>query len=66
MADRPNFHVITGGPGLAKTTLIDMLAAQGFHHMPEAGCAIIRDQVAIGGIALHWADRAAYPLTEAE
>jgi predicted ATPase len=34
--------------------------------MPEAGCAIIRDQVAIGGIALHWADRAAYPLTEAE
>lgn len=66
MADRPNFHVITGGPGSGKTTLIDMLASQGFHHMPEAGRAIIRDQVAIGGTALPWADRAAYPLTEAE
>jgi len=43
-----------------------MLAAQGFRHMPEASRAIIRNQVAIGGIALPWAGRAAYPLTEAE
>lgn len=28
--------------------------------MPEAGRAIIRDQAAIGGSALPWADRAAY------
>jgi predicted ATPase len=49
MADRPDFHIITGGPGSGKTTLIDALAAQGFHHMPEAGRAIIRDQIAIGG-----------------
>src|SRR3546814_4416858 len=28
--------------------------------MPEAGRAIIRDQVAIGGAALPWADRAAF------
>ena len=66
MADIPDFHVITGGSGSGKTTLIDMLASLGFHHMPEAGRAIIRDQVAIGGIALPWADRAAYSLTEAE
>lgn len=60
MADRPDFHVITGGPGSGKTTLIYALAALGFHHMPEAGRAIIRDQVAIGGGALPWADRAAF------
>lgn len=66
MADTPDFHVITGGPGSSKTTLIDMLASQGFHHMPEAGRAIIRDQVAISGTALPWANRAVYPLTEAE
>lgn len=50
MADRPDFHIITGGPGSGKTTLIDALAALGFQHMPEAGRAIIRDQVAIGGV----------------
>ncbi len=66
MADRPNFHVITGGPGSGKTTLIDTLASQDYHHMPEAGRAIIRYQVVIGGTAMPWAERAAYPLTEAE
>src|SRR3546814_1518314 len=57
MADRPDFHVITGGPGSGKSTLIEALAVEGFDHMPEAGRAIIRDQVAIGGAALPWADR---------
>src|SRR3546814_16443151 len=61
MADRPDFHVITGGPGSGKSTLIEALAVEGFDHMPEAGRAIIRDQVAIGGAALPWADRAAFP-----
>lgn len=60
MVDRPDFHIITGGPGSGKTSLIEALAAQGVHHMPEAGRAIIRDQVAIGGAALPWVDRAAY------
>jgi predicted ATPase len=58
MADRPDFHVITGGPGSGKTTLIDMLASQGFHHMPEAGRAIIATRLrsaarpCVGPIAL--------------
>src|SRR3546814_8818836 len=60
MADRPDFHVSTGGPGSVKSTLIEALAVEGFDHMPEAGRAIIRDQVAIGGAALPWADRAAF------
>ncbi|MDQ8754666.1 AAA family ATPase [Sphingosinicella sp. LHD-64] len=51
------FFVITGGPGSGKSTLIDALAAQGLRTMPEAGRAIIRDQVAIGGDALPWGDR---------
>lgn len=60
MTDASAFHIITGGPGSGKTTLIDALAAEGIRHMPEAGRAIIRDQVAIGGTALPWADRAAF------
>src|SRR3546814_15923263 len=61
MADRPDLHVITGGPGSGKSTLIEALAVEGFDHMPEAGRATIRDQVAIGGAALPWANRAALP-----
>ncbi|TCU58585.1 putative ATPase [Novosphingobium sp. PhB57] len=55
-----HLHVITGGPGSGKTSLIQALAAEGFRHMPEAGRAIIQDQVDIGGEALPWADRAAF------
>ena len=51
------FFVITGGPGSGKSTLIGALAAEGFASMPEAGRAIIQDQVALGGSALPWADR---------
>jgi predicted ATPase len=52
--------VITGGPGSGKSTLIDALAAHGICSMPEAGRAIIQDQVAIGGEALPWSDRLAF------
>lgn len=54
------FHVITGGPGSGKTSLINALSSAGFHHMPEAGRAIIKDQVALGRSALPWADRSAF------
>ncbi len=57
-----HLHVITGGPGSGKTSLIDALAAQGVHHMPEAGRAIIQDQVDIGGTALPWDDREAFAM----
>jgi predicted ATPase len=51
-----NFIVITGGPGSGKTTLVERLSERGFPTVGEAGRAIIRDQVAIGGIAHHTAD----------
>jgi predicted ATPase len=60
MSDR--FHVITGGPGAGKSSVIEALAEQGFRHMPEAGRAIIRDQVEIGGTALPWADRESFAM----
>src|SRR3546814_16741799 len=52
MADRPDFHVITGGPGPGQSTLIAAWAGGGFDHMPAAGRAITRDTVALGGAAL--------------
>src|SRR3546814_14360990 len=44
MADRPDFHVITGGPGSGQSTLIEALAVEGFDNMPAARRALIRDQ----------------------
>jgi predicted ATPase len=43
------FHVVTGGPGSGKTTLIEALARRGYAHTVEAGRAIIQDQTAIDG-----------------
>jgi predicted ATPase len=52
--------VITGGPGSGKSALVDALSQRGICTMPEAGRAIIQDQVAIGGEALPWSDRRAF------
>jgi predicted ATPase len=58
--DVTRFFVLTGGPGSGKSALIDGLARAGHAHMPEAGRAIIREQVATGGRALPWVDPAAF------
>lgn len=60
MSDCQRFHVITGGPGSGKTSLIDALARAGHARTVEAGRAIIQDQLAIDGPALPWRDPAAF------
>ncbi|WP_118134122.1 AAA family ATPase [Oceanicella sp. SM1341] len=60
MARWQQFHVITGGPGAGKSTLVAALAARGLTCMPEGGRAIIRAQRAIGGQARPEVDRAAF------
>jgi predicted ATPase len=51
------FIVLTGGPGSGKTTLIEALRGLGLATAPEAGRAIIKEQVAIDGPALPWLDQ---------
>lgn len=55
-----NFHIVTGGPGSGKSTLIDALERKGFARSIEAGRGIIRDQAAVNGAALPWRDSAAF------
>jgi predicted ATPase len=52
------FSVITGGPGSGKTSVI--AALDGIHRMPEAGRAIIQEELAAGGSALPWKDPLAF------
>lgn len=50
---RPDrFFIVTGGPGSGKSSLIDALASAGYARTPEAGRAIIQQQLAISGPAL--------------
>lgn len=58
--DSERFVVVTGGPGSGKTTLLTGLGQQGVPSTLEAGRGVIRDQTAIGGSALPWADRALF------
>ncbi len=60
MSDCERFHVVTGGPGSGKTSLIDELARAGYARTVEAGRAIIQDQLAIDGPALPWRDPSAF------
>ena len=58
--ERNNFHVITGGPGSGKTTPIEALRERGVLCADEVARSIIKEQVTIGGNALHNGDRALY------
>ena len=60
MSDFERFHVITGGPGSGKSTLIEALGQRGYAHSIEAGRAIIQDQTAIDGPALPSRDPLAF------
>jgi predicted ATPase len=54
------FHIITGGPGSGKTSLLHALQSKGHQCSVEAGRGIIQQQVAIGGRALPWDDKALF------
>ena len=44
-----HFHVVTGGPGAGKTTVLGLLAGRGYAVMDEAGRGIIRHRAITGG-----------------
>lgn len=58
--NKPNFFVLTGGPGVGKTTLIEALRARGERCVEETHRRVIREQMASGGSALPWIDQQAY------
>lgn len=60
MIDKKNFYIITGGPGVGKTTLINDLLKRGYNCVPEVAREIIKDQVATNGNALPWGDTKEY------
>lgn len=58
--EKPNFFLLTGGPGVGKTALIEELRRRGERVVEETHRRIIREEVASGGTALPWLDETAY------
>lgn len=54
------FYIITGGPGVGKTTLIEELNRQGFRTVPEDARRIIKEQIDLGEDGLPWKDKEKY------
>ena len=50
----PDFYIITGGPGVGKTTLLGELQRRGYPYVREVAREIIREQMAEEGDALPW------------
>ena len=58
--DKPNFFLLTGGPGVGKTAIIEELRRRGERVVEETHRRVIREQVASGGTAVPWLDETAY------
>jgi predicted ATPase len=52
-----NFFVLTGGPGVGKTTLLSELEKKKFKCVPEVAREIIKEQMKIEGEALPWKNK---------
>ncbi len=59
-SNKPNFYIFSVGPGAGKTTVLNELAKRHYGCVPEVARAIIKNQIAINGNALHTGDRIAY------
>jgi predicted ATPase len=55
-----NFFIITGGPGVGKTSLLLELKKRNFICVDEVAREIIKEQMSVDGNALPWKDKELY------
>ena len=60
LKENSNFYVITGGPGVGKTTLLKELSRRDFIVIPEIARDLIKEQQKIEGEALPWQNTELY------
>ncbi|NDV96276.1 ATPase [Dysgonomonas sp. 521] len=60
MRTKNNYHIITGGPGVGKTTLICELRQRGYNCVHEVARHIIKEQMETNGDALPWLNTRKY------
>jgi predicted ATPase len=60
LAVNENFYIVTGGPGVGKTTLLLELEKSGYTYIPEVAREIIQEQLKSGGDKLPWGNAESY------
>ncbi|CDF80170.1 ATPase, AAA family [Formosa agariphila KMM 3901] len=60
LKENNNFYVITGGPGVGKTTLLEALKKRNYNMVPEIARELIKEQQKDNGTALPWKDKNLY------
>tara|TARA_R110002167_G_scaffold360062_3_gene577481 strand:+ start:9110 stop:9682 length:573 start_codon:yes stop_codon:yes gene_type:complete len=60
LKENNNFYVITGGPGVGKTSLLEELGNRQYKIVPEIARELIREQQESNGEALPWKDKELY------
>lgn len=60
LKENNNFYIITGGPGVGKTTLLEELKNRNYQIVPEIARELIKEQQANNGKALPWKDKNLY------
>ena len=53
-------YVLTGGPGIGKTTVIELLASRGFAILPEVARMVTEEERLKGSVVLPWLDLEKY------
>ncbi len=57
MENKSNAIIITGGPGMGKTSMIEQLSEMGYHSVEETGRSIIQKELKTDGNRLPWLDK---------
>lgn len=57
---KDNFFIITGGPGSGKSSVLEELNKHGYATVSEVARKIIKEQLAIGGMAVHTGNKLAF------
>jgi len=60
LKENNNFYVITGGPGVGKTTLLEELKRRNYEIVPEVARELIKEQQKHNGKALPWENKNLY------
>lgn len=62
MKNKSSTIIITGGPGMGKTSVLEQLSIMGYHSVEETGRSIIQKELKTDGNRLPWLDKEGFAM----